>query len=413
VPDFGLQLQITANPDKTAYLCGEGFAPAGLQVRVIFPLIGYTSGDLAYNSNPDDFRFLLNNEVLESSDTLTGAEITTITVERMGVTGTFNIDVNHVSNGVWRTALAETCLTEGTEVSNCAGCDAENAIERISPALGHSWGALYGHTTDASCNTYGNRDCIRVGCGVTETDVFISIDHDFVGRIDCSECGHRYKIGDVGPGGGRIFYVADGEPWIPDNYSYPFTLYMDTGATFPECWDCEGTGCEVCDYKGFLIVFDDTIGSAVTAHYLEAAPAGWYGTINDPTLQWSLSSYYFVDEGTGTARGTGLRNTARILLQDANAPAAKACNDYENNGKNDWFLPSYMELLPLFYAYRNNPDDVDGFSPGWTAYWSSSQTENEVIGIGFILDGEKGNGWPYGTAHSKNSMNRVHPVRAF
>ena len=55
-------------------------------------------------------------------------------------------------------------------------------------------------------------------------------------------------------------------------------------------------------------------------------------------VKWSFSPFV---EGTSEVRGTGLRNTARILLHEANAPAAKVCNEYENNGYTDGFTKLY------------------------------------------------------------------------
>jgi hypothetical protein len=127
-----------------------------------------------------------------------------------------------------------------------------------------------------------------------------------------------YKIGDTGPGGGIIFYVA------PDG----FTL-VDTGET---------------------------------AYYLEAAPA-----FMQTSTRWSTATESpFIDiSGTGTAIGTGRRNTALILLLDPTAPAAKLCSDFTGGGKNDWFLPSRNELEEMV---------KQGLTGNDISFWSSSQS---------------------------------------
>ena len=129
---------------------------------------------------------------------------------------------------------------------------------------------------------------------------------------------YGYYIGDTGPGGGIIFYRN------PDS----FTM-TDTGET---------------------------------AHYLEAAP------VNQGNLAWASANFTATDiSGTETDIGTGRKNTVLILAVDSNAPAALACNNYTNNGMNDWFLPSRDELNEL-YRQKNHL----GISSGY--FWSSSQS---------------------------------------
>jgi len=104
----------------------------------------------------------------------------------------------------------------------------------------------------------------------------------------------RYKIGDIGPGSGIIFY--------------------DKGN------DLEGWR-----YMEAAVDFDITSSHA-----------------------WG---YFFNDIGTQTTIGTGKENT-RLMLAAGAAPAAQACVDYRGGGKNDWFLPSKDELNEL-YKQRN------------------------------------------------------------
>ena len=164
-----------------------------------------------------------------------------------------------------------------------------------------------------------------------------------------------YALGDTGPGGGKIFY----------RNAVGFTM-TDTN--------------QVC-------------------HYLEAAPD------NMPsTLAWASSGYTLTSiSGTETAIGTGRKNTALILATDANAPAAKACKDYQGpNNLTDWFLPSKDELNEL-YEGRSN---VGNMGTNW--YWSSSQNGNSY-----------GNAWSqnfdngYQSYYAKGNKYYVRAVRAF
>jgi len=165
-----------------------------------------------------------------------------------------------------------------------------------------------------------------------------------------------YNIGDTGPGGGIIFYRSDAG----------FTLYQTAG---------------------------DTAG--ITAHCLEAAPA------NMPTvLGWATSGNIYLEiSGTGTAIGTGWKNTALILNADANAPAAKACNDLTTGGKTDWFLPSIFELNEL-YEQRIILDIP------LSEYWSLTQADNDGASSQDFNDGIQ-----YGAV--KTRANLVRAVRAF
>jgi uncharacterized repeat protein (TIGR02543 family) len=126
------------------------------------------------------------------------------------------------------------------------------------------------------------------------------------------------NIGDTGPGGGKIFYVST---------------------------------------SGFIMGDNNE-----TCHYLEAAPNDL-----DGTFRWATKQYENTSISTDFDVGYGRRNTTRILVVDAEAPAAKACREYNGGGKNDWFLPSRYELNQLY----DNRSAVGNL--GASFYWSSSQ----------------------------------------
>jgi hypothetical protein len=178
-----------------------------------------------------------------------------------------------------------------------------------------------------------------------------------------------YALGDTGPGGGKIFYVSEAG----------FTYYQTAS---------------------------DTTG--ITAHYLEAAPAD----ISD-TKKWSSSSTYDNHDITGTSDdiGTGRRNTLKIISVDSGDNAAKACDEYSNNGKNDWFLPSKDELNQL-YTNRSYVGSLNTTtSPGYFGcyYWSSSQVDDNY-NCSWNQDFSSGDQNDY---YSKSSSLTVRAVRAF
>jgi len=104
--------------------------------------------------------------------------------------------------------------------------------------------------------------------------------------------------------------------------------------------------------------------------------------------------------------GAGRKNTALILAQDPDAPAAKACKNYSGGGKSDWFLPSVGELEELFENFFSQTLSLAG---GYT-YWSSSECDANMA---YFYS-------PYGTppsvdrgAANKDAQNYACAVRAF
>ena len=164
----------------------------------------------------------------------------------------------------------------------------------------------------------------------------------------------EYNIGDIGPGGGRIFYHDPGG----------FTVQAGPSGEW----------------------------SAYTAHYLEAAPADL------GSLEWQTGIAMDIP-GTETALGAGRRNTALILSPSGiTAPAAQACRDYSGGGQTDWFLPSAAELAELRSLIRTG------------VYWTSVQigtvTPFDQAFYIYMIDGNSG-------TTQKSNSHSVYPIRAF
>jgi len=145
-----------------------------------------------------------------------------------------------------------------------------------------------------------------------------------------------YNIGEVGPGGGLVFY--------------------DKGS-ISNGW-----------------------------RYLEAAPQD-QGTIAGK--QWSTVTNALVPSpGTSQAIGTGQANTAAIIAQHGATgdSAAKLCDSLTLNGKSDWFLPSMEELLQMHTAIHL----VGGFATTlYSFYWSSSDNYPTTAQIIHFNDGDQ------------------------
>ena len=169
------------------------------------------------------------------------------------------------------------------------------------------------------------------------------------------------SIGDTGPGGGVVFYVA------PSNFTEGSTL-------------CS-LGCK----------------------YLEAAPiSGSNGWSDFSSTLWGGSNTSV--SGTGTAIGTGYANTAAIVAGSSTAgKAATASTAYRGpNAKSDWFLPSKDELTQMW-----NQRSAIGIATGGNWYWSSSQS---VSCCAYVLKFDAN-----ATANDFNKTDSayVRPIRAF
>jgi hypothetical protein len=205
-----------------------------------------------------------------------------------------------------------------------------------------------------------------------------------------------YTVGQTGPGGGTIFYVA----------TTPFA--------------CGPT-------------------RAATCTYLEAAPSGWNGGSSDPERSWAQNApVYRQDQAvnnasspetaTATAIGWGYRNTRAIVLQGNSNSATSAAALADSHTVtvsgvtyDDWYLPSKDELNQMCkwqkgVAWTSDATVCTGgtINSGLGAagfgsisnYWSSSEIlANTAWTQGFLFGGQGSLG-KSGTPH-------VRPIRAF
>jgi hypothetical protein len=161
-----------------------------------------------------------------------------------------------------------------------------------------------------------------------------------------------YAIGDIGPGGGKIFIT-------------PSTAGNSTGK------------------------------------YFEVAPVGV-----EVQRTWSTGANQsaLVSGADGTAIGTGTQNTIDIVAQSGNVSATSAavyCSDLVSGGYSDWFLPSKDELNEI---YVNRVDLNTGFASD--LYWSSSEFNANAAWYQAFTAG-------FQYYDIKSTTGYVRPVRAF
>lgn len=109
-------------------------------------------------------------------------------------------------------------------------------------------------------------------------------------------------------------------------------------------------------YGGGIIFYIDGTGQ----HGLIAAAS-------DQTGDWGCYGTT-ITGADGSAIGTGSQNTIDILAECSEAGiAAKLCDDLDEGGYQDWYLPSYSELNELYI----NRASVGSFAVGY--YWCSTE----------------------------------------
>jgi hypothetical protein len=165
---------------------------------------------------------------------------------------------------------------------------------------------------------------IRATAATTSNYLTGYIDATFTVTAATCANGGACIVGNTGPGGGKVFYVASSN-------------FTSTGS------NC-GTACK----------------------YLEAAPSD-----HSSRVEW-CSNTSSSPGVTATGIGSGMSNTT-TADSTCTSGAIQVAADYANNSKTDWHLPSKDELAQL-YIQRTT---VGGFSD-WniytgSSYWSSSE----------------------------------------
>ena len=195
------------------------------------------------------------------------------------------------------------------------------------------------------------------------------------------------SLGQIGPGGGVVFYVS-----------------------------AAGFACGT-----------DLLS---TCNYLELARRDWcggdagdcQGTPWAPAENASTS----VASANSTAIGTGLKNTDAIVNQNGICSSVTSCSyaagrarAFVGNGRTDWYLPSKDELVQIYEgaggigSYWNTGRAPFGYALEMQndRYWSSSENSSTLAWI--VNNPKNGSRTVYGAAKTYTDRARVRAIRAF
>jgi len=211
------------------------------------------------------------------------------------------------------------------------------------------------------------------------------------------------------------------------------------GRTSADC--AAGRSCQVGDIgPGGGVVFYDAGKTESWGRYLEASPAscqksgltwrialpGKRGTKQLPMLYptWATAARQRIE---AKRLGMGKANTALVIKQhkalpqtSLDATAAGYANSLVCGGKDDWFLPSKDELDTLYNVLALTDNDLTGnnsfgFTRGF--YWTSSEYNNETAWTQLWVDGQQFDRekWLNGDPRKDGGFNPFHvrPIRAF
>ena len=199
-----------------------------------------------------------------------------------------------------------------TPVTGCGYRNAEVALKINGQMTYASWTIIPSATNDTFSFT-GATFSINNKYANTLLTPFQA---DGLTNVAVKMSGGGYQVGDIGPGGGRVFYAS--------------TTGFNCGPSYTATGSPYNFKC----------------------YYLEAAPTTGANAWTDAAYVWSGNTTTVVNNAsapetaTATAIGWGYRNTLAMVLQNSTADRAGTISRaYRGpNNLSDWYLPSFDEL---------------------------------------------------------------------
>ena len=299
------------------------------------------------------------------------------------------------SSGQLYVATIALSDVDQTPVTGCGYRNAEVALKINGQMTYASWTIIPSATNDTFSFT-GATFSINNKYANTLLTPFQA---DGLTNVAVKMSGSGYQVGDIGPGGGRVFYAS--------------TTGFNCGPSYTATGSPYNFKC----------------------YYLEAAPTTGSNAWTDAAYQWSGNTTTVVNNAsapetaTATAIGWGYRNTLAMVLQNSTASKAGTISRaYRGpNNLSDWYLPSYDELNQMCKWVKgqawtsdatvcnssgtiNTGSGAAGF--GSYDYWSSSDRGDGYVDYARYQWFPSGfQGW---TAKSMAGQNLyVRPIRAF
>ena len=199
-----------------------------------------------------------------------------------------------------------------TPVTGCGYRNAEVALKINGQMTYASWTIVPSTTGDTFSFTSAT---VSISNKYAQT-VLTPFQADGLTNVAVKMSGSGYQVGDIGPGGGRVFYVS--------------TTGFNCGPSYTATGSPYNFKC----------------------YYLEAAPTTGANAWTDAAYVWSGNTTTVVNNAsapetaTATAIGWGYRNTLAMVLQNSTADRAGTISRaYRGpNNLSDWYLPSFDEL---------------------------------------------------------------------
>lgn len=214
-----------------------------------------------------------------------------------------------------------------------------------------------------------------------------------------------YVVGQTGPGGGIVFYVASAKFSSPGSACNNSCKYLEVA---PSDW--QSGGVSVADDGDYIYSNNTTVASSQ-----DASTAGTQSGFANEKFNWKI--------------GQGFYNTSVMKVSGATSSAQAAVLAYAGSAvAGEWFIPSMNELNELckyawgqatgvptvacaasgtFKSTANAGGNLGGFKQSF--YWSSSESYGNKANDGMNLKFSNGAIGPYVKTYSM----AVRPIRAF